>query len=75
MKPSKANSLNLADYKAQVKSAVIFLGPSLLAFLTVLIPTVSAIVPSTTEKLILLTVIKWALDQCVGLLRRYLAGK
>jgi hypothetical protein len=72
---SKANSLNMADLKAQLKSALIFMGPSILAFLAVLTPAVSAIVPTTTEKLILITILKWGLDQLTGLVRRYLAGK
>ena len=75
MKASKKFSLNMADWKAQAKSALIFLAPSILAFLVTLTPAVQAIVPTTTEKMILLVVVKWGLDQLTGLLRRYVAGK
>jgi hypothetical protein len=72
---SKKFSLNMADLKAQAKSAFIFLAPSILAFLIALTPAVNAIVPNTTEKLLLLVVVKWALDQLTGLIRKYIAGK
>lgn len=75
MKPSKAYSLNRADLINQVRSALIFLAPSLLAFLAVLTPAVNELVPDTTQKLVLLVVVKWVLDQATGLLRRFLEGK
>lgn len=75
MKPSKAFSLNKADLINQGKSALIFLAPSLLAFLTVLTPAVNDLVPDGTLKLLLLIVIKYLLDQATGTLRRFLVGK
>lgn len=74
-KPSKSGELNVADWKAQAKSALIFLVPSALAFLTVLTPSVDALVPDTTQKMLLLVVVKWGLDQVTGMLRRLQAGK
>lgn len=65
-------SLNAADLKSQLKSALIFLVPSLLAFLAVLTPAVSSIAPTTTEKMLLLVVVKWGLDQLTGLLRKFI---
>jgi hypothetical protein len=75
MVASKRFQLNTADIKSQLKSALIFLAPSILAFLAVLTPAVNAIVPETTEKLLFLVILKWALDQGTGLLRKYLDGK
>lgn len=75
MKPSKAYTLNKADLINQGKSALIFLAPSLLAFLAVLTPAVNELVPDTTQKLVLLVVVKWLLDQATGLLRKFLEGK
>ena len=75
MKPSKRFTLNKADLKAQFTSAVIFLAPSLLAFLAVLTPAVANIATNTTEKMLLVVAIKWGLDQLTGLLRRFVAGK
>ncbi len=75
MKQSAKYSLNRADIEAQLRSAFIFLAPSLLAFLVVLIPAVNSITPDTTGKLFVLVVVKWILDQLTGLLRRYVAGK
>lgn len=74
-KPSKSGELNMTDWKAQAKSALIFLVPSAIAFLTVLTPAVNGLVPDTTQKMLLLVVVKWGLDQVTGLLRRYQAGK
>jgi len=67
--------LNAEDIKSQLRSAIIFLAPSILAFLAVLTPTVNAIVPTTTEKMLLLVAVKWALDQITGLIRKFIAGK
>jgi hypothetical protein len=75
MKPSKAYTLNKADLINQAKSALIFLAPSLLAFLAVLTPAVNELVPDTTQKLVLLVIVKWVLDQGTGLLRKFLEGK
>ena len=75
MKQSAKFSLNLADYKAQAKSALVFLGPSVLAMLAVLTPAVDQIVPDNNQKLFLLIAVKYVLDQLTGLLRRFLAGK
>lgn len=75
MKPSKAFTLNKADLINQGKSALIFLAPSLLAFLAVLTPAVNELVPDNTQKLVVLVVVKWVLDQATGLLRRFLEGK
>ena len=72
---SREFSLNKEDLINQGKSALIFLAPSLLAFLAVLTPAVNGLVPDTTGKMILLVVIKWALDQATGLLRKFLKGK
>lgn len=75
MKPSKQFSLNKADIQVQLKSALIFLGPSILAFLVALTPALDSVTPDTTQKMILVMALKWGLDQATGLLRRYLAGK
>jgi len=75
LKQSPQFTLNKADLLAQLKSAIIFLAPSLLAFLAVLTPAVSNIATNNTEKMLLVVAIKWGLDQLTGLLRRYVAGK
>lgn len=75
MKPSAKYTLNVADWKAQGKSAVIFLAPSVLAFLVTLTPAVNSVVPDTTQKMVVLVAVKYVLDQLTGLLRRYLDGK
>ena len=67
-------TLNKADLKSQVRSAFIFLAPSLLSFLVTLTPAVNSIVPDSTGKLIFLIILKWALDQVTGLIRRYVDG-
>lgn len=72
---SKQFTLNETDWKAQAKSAFIFVIPSLLALLTVLTPTVQAIVPEGEQQAILLAVLVWGLNQVTGLLRRFQAGK
>ncbi len=74
-KASPQFSLNAADLKSQLNSALIFLAPSLLSFLAVLTPAVAALVPTTTEKMVLLIVVKWVLDQLTGLLRKFVSGK
>lgn len=72
---SKRFTLNQDDLQAQLRSAIVFLAPSILAFLAVLTPAVNSLVPETTEKMILLVVIKWVLDQVTGLVRKFVAGK
>ncbi len=74
-KVSPQFSLNAADLKSQLKSALIFLAPSLLAFLAVLTPAVSSLTPTTTGKLLVLVVVKWGLDQLTGLIRKFVASK
>ncbi len=72
---SKKFSLNKKDLEAQAKSAFIFLAPSLLAFLVALTPQVDSIVPDTNNKMILIIVLKYTLDQLTGIVRRYVDGK
>jgi hypothetical protein len=74
-KPSKKFELNMADIKAQAKSAFIFLIPSILSFLTTLALALSGVVAKTEQQLLVLTITKWGLDQLTGLLRKYNAGK
>jgi uncharacterized membrane protein len=75
MKPSAKYSLNKADIKAQAKSALIFLGPSILAFFVALSPAIESLKADTTTKMILIVIVKYVLDQLTGILRRFLAGK
>lgn len=74
MQPSPKFTLNKADIQSQLKSALIFLGPSLLAFLLALTPAVSALTPTTAGKVLLIIALKWGLDQLTGLLRKFLAS-
>ncbi len=72
---SKRFTLSKEDLKSQVRSALIFLAPSILSFLITLTPAVNAIIPDTTEKMFFLVVLKWGLDQLTGLVRRFVSGK
>lgn len=72
---SKKFSLNKKDLEAQAKSAFIFLAPSILAFLVALTPQIDSLVPDTKNKMLLIVVVKYGLDQLTGLVRRYVAGK
>jgi len=74
-KPSKRFQLNETDWKNAANSALVFLAPSLISLVIVLTPQVEALVPDTTNRLILLAIIKWGSDQLLGILRRYEAGK
>ena len=74
MAQSKQFSLNMADVKAQLKSAFIFLAPSLLAFLVALSPAIQGLKPTTTQEILMVVVLKWALDQVTGLIRKYIEG-
>lgn len=75
MKKSKAFSLNKADIEAQVQSALIFLAPSFLAFLVALSPAIDGLKADTTEKMLIIICVKWALDQLTGLIKRFIQGK
>lgn len=75
MKPSPKYSLNLNDLKAQLKSAFIFLAPSILAFLVALSPSINSLTLDTPTKMLLVVIVKYILDQLTGLVRRYVAGK
>ena len=75
MTPSPKFTLNKADLQSQLRSALIFLGPSLLAFLIALSPAISALHPTTTGWIFLVVVLKYGLDQLTGLLRKFLDGK
>lgn len=74
-KPSKQFTLNERDWKAQAKSALIFLAPALLGFLGIITPQLQAIVPVDEKSALVLTIVIWGLMQATGLLRRYLSGK
>ena len=75
MKQSAKFTLNKTDVVSQAKSALIFLGPSLLAFLVALSPAVNSITTDNTQKMFLVIAVKWGLDQLTGLLRKFLAGR
>ena len=75
MKPSGKFSLNTLDYKAQLNSALVFLAPSLLAFLVALSPAIDGLKADTTEKMLIIIGVKWALDQVTGLIKRFISGK
>lgn len=75
MKPSKRFSLNRADLQAQAKSAFIFLAPTLISLLVTLTPMVDVYFKGAPEKVAFGVILKWVLDQLVGLLRKYVAGK
>ena len=74
-KPSKANTLNMVDIKAQAVSALIFLAPTVISLIAILTPQADALFPDPTQKMIALAVMKWVGDQLTGLVRRYKAGK